>query len=122
MKCLWLSLVPFCVNAHEMTPAYPKLAPSHVGGVQKASLELFNRRADVQFYEIGVFESDWTPVPFVSAYTIVKLDYLGRVKFDVYVRDADALRATYVCSRSKLRNDTDKATVVSSRICSKFKS
>lgn len=82
---------------------------------------MFNRRADVQFYEIGVFEDNWKPVPFVSSYNIVKLDYLGKVRFDVYIRDEDVKNATYVCSMSKLRAESAKAPVVSSRICSKFK-
>ncbi len=107
--------------AHEMVPTYPKLVPSHVPGVHKASLEMFNKRADVQFYEIGVFEEGWAPVPFVSAYTLIKLDYLGKVKVDVYIRDEDVRKATYVCSQSKLRNDSSKSTVVASRICSKLK-
>ena len=110
-----------CANAHEMTPAYPKLVPSHVSGVYKASLEMFNRRADVQFYEIGVFEDNWKPVPFVSAYKVINLDYLGHVKFDVYIREEDVKYATYVCSMSKLRGEPAKAPVVSSRICSKLK-
>jgi hypothetical protein len=121
MRFFWLLLVSFCANAHEMTPAYPKLEPSHVSGVYKASLQMFNRRSDVQFYEIGVFQEDWTSVPFVSSYTIIKLDYLGQVKFDVYIREEDVKRAVYICSKSKLRNDTSKATVISSRICSKIK-
>jgi hypothetical protein len=121
MRWLWLLLVSACAHAHEMTPAYPKLEQSHVSGVYKASLQMFNKRADVQFYEIGVFQEDWTPVPFVSAYTVLKLDYLGQVKFDVFIREADIKRAVYVCSKSKLRNDSSKATVVSSKICSKFK-
>jgi hypothetical protein len=107
--------------AHEMTPAYPKLEPSYVSGVHRASLEMFNRREDVQFYEIGVFSKDWEPVPFVTAYAIMKLDYLRRVKFDVYIRNEDVARAAYVCSKSKLRSDTSNITAVSSRICSKFK-
>lgn len=121
MRLLWLWLLASCASAHEMTPAYPKLEPSHVSGVYKASLHMFNKRAEVQFYEIGVFEQDWTPVPFVSAYTVIKLDYLGQVKFDVYIREADVKRAVYVCSMSKLRNDISRATVVSSKICSKLK-
>lgn len=121
MRWLWLLLIASCAQAHEMTPAYPKLEPSHVSGVHKASLQMFNKRADVQFYEIGVFQADWTPVSFVTAYSVIKLDYLGHVKFDIYIRDEDAKRATYVCSMSKLRNDSSRATMVSSKICSKLK-
>jgi hypothetical protein len=104
-----------------MTPAYPKLESSHVDGVKKASMEMFNRRADVSFYEIGVFTDKWEPVPFVTSYAIVKLDYLKRIKFEVYIRDEDVKSATYICSRSKLRDDASKAPMVSSKICSKIK-
>lgn len=120
-RTLILLLASSLAYGHEMTPAYPKLEPAHVQGVYKASLEMFNRRADVQFYEIGVFEDNWKPVPFVSSYKIVKLDYLGKVKVDVYIREEDVKNATYVCSMSKLRGEQPKAPVVSSRICSKFK-
>lgn len=120
-RTLILLLASSLAYGHEMTPAYPKLEPSHIQGVHKASLEMFNRRADVQFYEIGVFEDSWKPVPFVSSYKIVKLDYLGKVKVDVYIREEDVKYATYVCSMSKLRGEPAKAPVVSSRICSKLK-
>lgn len=120
-RSLILLLASSLAYGHEMTPAYPKLEPAHVQGVYKASLEMFNRRADVQFYEIGVFDDNWNSVPFVSSYNIIKLDYLGKVRFDVYVRDEDVKKARYVCSMSKLRSEPSKATVVSSRICSKFK-
>ena len=107
--------------AHEMTPAYPKLVPSHVQGVKKTSVEVFNRRNDVEFYELGVFAADWSVVPFVSTYRIFKLQYLNRIKLEVYIRDEDAPRAMYLCSVSKLRPDVDRLTAVSSRICSKLK-
>jgi hypothetical protein len=105
--------------AHEMVPTYPKLKPSHVTGVMKTSLELFNKRQDVEFYDIGVFTEDWQPIPFVSAYRVAHVRYLGHLKFDVYIRNADADRATYVCSQSKLRGD-GTGTLLASRICSKF--
>lgn len=116
-----LMLALASAQAHEMTPAYPRLEASYAQGVYKASMEMFNRRSDVQFYELGVFTHDWESVPFVSAYTIIKLDYLGKVKFDIYVREEDVKRSAYVCSMSKLRGESAKAPVVSSRICSRFK-
>jgi hypothetical protein len=108
------------VQAHEMTPAYPKLVSSHVAGVKKASLQMFNRRSDVDFYEIGVFTQEWAPISFVSSYRIFRLDYLKRVNVDVYIADENVSKATYVCSISKLRPDVNKLTAVSSRICSKL--
>ena len=121
MKRLLPFLLIGCVSAHEMVPTYPKLTASHVPGVLKTEMEMFNKRQDVQFYEIGVFDSDWNPVPFVTSYRLLKIEYLGHVKFDVFIREIDAGRADYICSRSKLRNLNDKETLVSSKICSRLK-
>ena len=64
----WLALF-FCsvVSAHEMTPAYPVFQPSHIDGVSKVNMEMFNRRADVEYYELGVFDKSWGSIPFVSS-------------------------------------------------------
>ena len=119
----WFFVMLFCGSAyaHEMTPTYPKLEPSHVSGVYKTTMEMFNKRQDVDWYEIGVFDSEWNSIPFVSSYKIFNLNYLGHVKFDIYIRESDKTRATYVCSKSKLRKEDTSKTAVSSRICSKFK-
>ena len=116
-------LVLFAVSAqaHEMTPTYPKLRPSHLDNVYVTTMEMFNKRQDVEYYDVGVFDTDFKPIPFVTKYKVLKLKYLGHVTFDVYIRKADVSRATYVCSTSKLRKDDAKRTAVSSKICSKFK-
>lgn len=107
--------------AHEMTPTYPKLGPSHLDGVYKTTMKMFNKRQDVEYYEIAVFDKDRNTIPFVSSYSVMKISYLGHVTFDVYIRKQDIDRAYYVCSRSKLRKDDKVRTVVESMICSKFK-
>ena len=84
-------------------------------------MELFNKRNDVEYYEVGVFDEGFEPVPFVSAYSVVKLEYLGKVVFDVFINSKDKSRVVYVCSKSKLRKEELMRTAVSSRICSKFK-
>lgn len=114
-------LFAYSATAHEMTPTYPILLPSHVEGLHKTNLELFNRRSDVEYYEIGVFDKDFKSVPFATAYKIIKVNYLSRVHVDVYIREDDIDKALYVCSQSKLRKDSKTKTAVSSRICSKFK-
>ena len=114
-------LVSFPALAHEMTPTYPKLSPSHLDNVYKTTMEMFNKRADVEYYEIGVFDKDWNPIPFVTSYKIIKLRYQGHVTFDIYIRKEDVSKAEYVCSVSKLRKDSSVKTAISSRICSKFK-
>ena len=116
-----LMLVASPLYAHEMTPTYPKLSPSHLDNVYKTTMEMFNKRSDVEYYEIGVFDKDWNPIPFVTSYEVIRIRYLGHVTFDVYIRKSDVSRATYVCSISKLRKDDTTKTRISSRICSKFK-
>lgn len=108
-------------QAHEMTPTYPTLGPSHIDGLYKTTMQMFNKRADVEYYEIGVFDKDFNSIPFVSSYNVIKIKYLGHVTFDVYLRKADVERATYVCSKSKLRKEDITRTAIASKICSKFK-
>jgi hypothetical protein len=106
---------------HEMVPTYPRLEQSHMDNVLKATMKMFNKRADVEYYEVGVFDKDFNPIPFVTAYNVFKLEYLGHVTFDIYIRAQDKDRAVYVCSKSKLRKDSNTKTAISSKICSKFK-
>src|SRR5210317_2599508 len=91
------------LHAHEMTPTYPKLRPSHLDNVYVTTMEMFNKRDDVEYYEIGIFDKDFKSVPFVTSYNVIRLKYLGHVTFDVYIRKDDVSRAEYVCSVSKLR-------------------
>ncbi len=117
---LAMLLVSFPLHAHEMTPTYPKLVPSHMSNVYKTRMEMFNKRDDVEYYEIGVFDNEWKPIPFVSKFTVYRIEYLGHVEFDVYIRKSDVERALYVCSISKLRKASEVRQTISSRICSKF--
>lgn len=120
-------IATFCVAlatssvAHEMTPTYPKWTPSYVEGVWKTTLKMFNKRQDVEWYEIGVFDKEWKPINFVSQYRLFKMEYLAHVEFDVYVSSIDVHKAEYVCSKSKLRELSERKSMVSSRICSRFK-
>ena len=116
-----LMMVGNPVNSHEMVPTYPKLGPSHIDGLQKTSLTVFNKRVDVEYYEIGVFTEEWEPIKFVSNYKIFKVPYLSTVNFEIYIRDEDKARAVFVCSQSKLNKVSKTRTAISSRICSRFK-
>jgi hypothetical protein len=109
------------VNAHEMTPTYPKLAPSSYEGIYKTTMTMFNKRADIQYYEVGVFNKDFKVVPFVTSYSVIKINYLSHVTFDIYVREEDLANAVYICSQSKIKTEDITRTAISSRICSKFK-
>ena len=112
--CLLLS---GAVLSHEMTPTYPKWEISGVDDVKKTTMRLWNSREDIRYYEIGLFDESWKPIPFVTAYRIIPLEYLKEVKFDVYI----IKRARYICSLSKLRSSNESQTLLATRICSKFK-
>ena len=116
-----LLLFGHSASAHEMVPTYPKLEPAYVEGLYKTTMTMFNKRPEVEYYEIGVFTSDWKPIPFVSNYKVYKVPYLSTVSFDIYVRSEDRYNVTYICSVSKLRQSSRTRTAVSSKICSKVK-
>lgn len=108
------------VHAHEMTPAYPELKPSHVSGVMKVRLSLFNQREDVKYYQIELFDLDFNSMPFSSTYRIMKVDYKERRDFEVYIRRSDLNNPLYVCTISKVVKSRGTRTLISSRICSKI--
>jgi hypothetical protein len=116
-----LALFSSATIAHEMTPTYPKMRPSHMDNVYVTTMEMFNKRKDVEYYEIGVFDEEWNAVPFVTSYEIINIRYLGHVTFDIYIRKSDVGRAEYICSKSKLRKDSSVRTAISSKICSRIK-
>ena len=107
------------VSAHEMTPTYPPLIPSYVDGLVSAKMTMFNARKDVDYFEVGVFDADWKPVPFAATAKIMRVPYGSTKTFEVFVRDEDKKRATFICSLSKLRSDNSARAVVSSKICSR---
>jgi hypothetical protein len=107
--------------AHEMTPTYPVLKPSYMDGLLVTTMEIFNKRQDIEYYEIAVFDKDWNPIPFVSSYKVFKLEYQKRISFDIYLREKDKDAAVYVCTRSKALKKNVSNTNVVSTICSKFK-
>ena len=104
-----------------MTPTYPKFEVSYIEGVLKTTMKMFNRREDVSWYEIGIFDKEWKPIPFVTKHKILNIDYLGHKKFDVYIAEKDSKRTEYICSTSKIRKEDSNKTMVASKICSRFK-
>jgi len=107
--------------AHEMVPTYPVLEPSRFDGLVQTTVTVFNKRPEVEYYEIGVFTEEWEPLQFVSNYKIYKVPYLSTVSVDIYLRKEDKYKVTYICSVSKLRKENLSRTAVSSKICSKVK-
>lgn len=108
-------------EAHEMVPTYPVLKQSYMGGLLVTTMTMFNKRPEVDYYEIGVYDDNWEPVRFVSNYKIWKIPYLSTVSFDIYIRADDKYKVRYICSKSKLRKSAMTRTAISSRICSKVK-
>lgn len=108
------------ISAHEMTPAYPIVKPSHVTGVVKVDLSLFNSREEINYYEIGLYDLNWDRIPFSAVYRIIKVGYKERKNFSVYIRESDLDEAVYVCTTSKIRRQLETKTLVSSKICSRL--
>ena len=118
---LCLLLFNYAVHSHEQTPTYPKWTVSGVSEVKKTQIRLWNSRPDIEYYEIGVFDGDWQPIPFVTAYKILPVKYLQEVKVNIYIKESNIEEARYVCSLSKLRSSNESQTLLVTRICSKFK-
>jgi len=103
-----------------MTPAYPVVKPSHVAGVVKVEMSLLNSREEIEWYQIELFDLNWTNIHFASSYRIINIGYKERKSFDVYIRKSDMDEAVYLCTTSKVRKTSKSRTLVSSRICSRL--
>jgi len=51
----------------------------------------------------------------------MKMGYLERKTFDVYVRDVDKGKVEYICTVSKQLKEDVKSSGIKSRICSRMK-
>lgn len=102
-----------------MLPTYPKFTPSYIVDVYETTIRMFNKRSDVDYYEISVWDKDWNPIPFATSTSVIKLAYLGKIEFDIYIKKADVQSVTYICSQSKIKKDDTIRTAINSRICSK---
>lgn len=103
-----------------MTPAYPEIKPSYVDGVSRVEMSLFNARSDVVYYQIEVFDKDWSNIPFSATYRVMKIEHKERKNFDVYIRNIDIDRAVYLCTTSKIAKSQSTKPFVASRICSRL--
>lgn len=106
-------------QAHEWTPTYPKFEPSFLDGIVVTTMSLFNKREEIEYYEITVFDEEWQPVPFASTSKLVHISYLETKSIDIYIREVDCDRIEYICTESKIFIDDTSQTGVTSRICSK---
>jgi len=103
-----------------MSPTYPTLKPSHVTGVKTTEMILINKREDIDYYSVKVFDKDWNPIKFVSDYPgVLHVRYMAKKVFNIYIRNKDANRAEYICTKSKALKNDPRSTSVTSRICSR---
>jgi len=126
MKQIMLTLIILLSGqaslAHDFTPTYPKLETTHMGGVLKASMKLFNKRDDIRYYRVGVYDSEWNKVPFiVTGGNVINVEYLDTKRFDVYIQESKRKEVTYICTKSLTLQDGSTRSIMASRICSKVK-
>lgn len=108
-------------NAHQFLPTYPKFEQSFITGVMYAKMELFNKRNDVEYYELGVFDKDWKAISFASESKLIQINYLQTKPVNVYIRREDLNRVTFICTESRHKRENAQVTFISSQICSKVK-
>lgn len=116
-----MALIGGPANAHQFLPTYPKFEQSFVSGVLYTKMELFNKRNDVEFYELSVYDKDWNTIPFASESKLIQINYLQTKNVNVYIKREDLARVTYICTESKHKRENGQNTVISSQICSKVK-
>ncbi len=118
---LLLILISANSIAHEQTPTYGSWSPAHIEGVVKTEIEIFNKRSDVTFFEIGVFTPDWEYMTFVTSYNILEVKQYERKTAVIYMTEANSLGAEYICSVSKIRSSDQTQTALASQICTRLK-
>lgn len=106
--------------AHELTPTYFKFKPSYVDGVSVTTFNLWNRRKDVQYYELYVVDKLWNRIEFATRDRIVKIPHLNRETIEIYVKQEDIAKIEYICSASKQLKSDVKSTGIKSTICSRI--
>lgn len=114
-----LLLLSSWVSAHELTPTYPSWSETLNPEVLSTKVTLFNRRQDVQFFAVGIYDNDWQKVPFAASDRLLRVPYLEARELRVYIQKEQIGRAVYICTRSKILKGIQKLSAVSSTICSK---
>ena len=104
-------------TAHEMTPTYFNITPTIYDNIYVVKMNIFNRRDDASHYQFEAYTEDWVPIVYASFNRQLKLQFGEGASVDLYFREKDVSRLTYICSRSIIDQDSS----VSSLICSKVK-
>ena len=122
MKTFMIAMVALLTaaiaQAHQWTPTYPEFRPAYVNGVLITTMTIFNKRSDVRFYEINVYDEDWNTIRFATTSKIIEVGYLERINVDVFILEQDLVNVEYICTTSKLLAD-DLNNGIHSKICSK---
>ena len=85
--------------AHDFTPTYPKLEETHIDGILKANMRLFNKRDDIRYYRVGVYDSEWNEVPFiVQGGKILNVEYLQRTLMSIFKRAREKILLIFALS------------------------
>lgn len=120
IKTIAIALFTSSAIAHELTPTYAELKPSYVDNILVTTMKMWNRRNDVEYYEINVYDKEWNKVPFAAVDRIFQISYLQHKQMDVYFREKDAKRIEWICTTSKQLKQDVISTGIRSQICSKI--
>ena len=118
---LVLLIIGGYASAHQFTPTYPKLLRTYVEGVRVVNMNLFNSRKEISWYSINVFDKDWKSIAFASSSKLINLQHLERKDIEIFIKEEDKDKVTYICSKSKILATVKSPAIIMSRICSKIK-
>jgi hypothetical protein len=116
-----IALIGGDVYAHQFLPTYPKFQHSFIDGVMFTKMQLFNKRKEVEYYELNVYDDQWNKITFASETKLIRISYLQTKDVNVYVKKQDLLKVTYICTESKHQRENVQVAVIATQICSKVK-
>ena len=84
-------------------------------------MQLFNKRKEVEYYELSVYDDNWNKISFASEAKLIRISYLQTKDVNVYVKKQDLFKVTYICTESKHQRENVQVAVIATQICSKVK-
>lgn len=115
------ALISSAASAHEWTPTYPEFSSSYMDGVLMTTMTLFNKREDISYYEISIFDNEWNPIEFAASERLINIEFTERKSIDLYIRAKDLDRVEYICSLSKILSSDVESSGLATKICSRVK-
>jgi len=116
-----IALIGGDAYAHQFLPTYPKFQYSFIDGVMYTKMQLFNKRKEVEYYELSVYDDNWNKISFASETKLIRISYLQTKDVNVYVKKQDLFKVTYICTESKHQRENVQVAVIATQICSKVK-